>query len=87
MVDDSSPATIITTGVETCSKIIQGLLKAPEQGDKMLQKFVENMLLKRLESIYSPNTRKNIDTRTIIKKPPRAISVLKEDIQAFGLLI
>ena len=53
----------------------------------MLQKFVENRLLKRLESIYSPITRKNIDTETIIKKPPRAISVLKEDIQAFGLLV
>ena len=53
----------------------------------MLQKFVENRLLKRLESIYSPITRKNTDTGTIIKKPPRAISVLKEDIQAFGLLV
>ena len=39
---DNSPATIIKTGVETCSKTIQGLLKA--------LKFVEAKFLKRPES-------------------------------------
>ena len=59
---DSGPAEIITTGAEARSNIIQRLPKALEQGNKVLQKFVEIKMLKKIESIHSAIARQYIDT-------------------------
>ena len=68
--------------------MIQGLIKAPEQWNKFFIKFLKARPFERTESTYSPITRQNIDT--IINKedkPPRAITILKEDIEVFVLLV
>ena len=62
---DSGLAKIITIGLEACSIIFQGLLKALEQGSK---------------SIYSPITWQYRHRNKITKKPPRVLPVLKEGI-------
>ena len=59
---DSCPVRIITIGLESCSKIFQGILKALEHGNKMFQKFEETRPLKKLEIIYSPIARQNINS-------------------------
>ena len=78
---DNGPAKFITTGVEANSKTIQGLLQAPEKGNKEFLKFVEDRLIKKTKSIYSPISKQKIDTGMKKNtKSPRAISVLKEDV-------
>ena len=62
---DIGATKIITTGVEVRSKIIQGLLKAPELGSKMFLKFVKTKLLEKWkvfihllhEKIYTGNNK------------------------------
>ena len=39
---DNALAQIMTTGVKACSKIVKGLLQAPEQGNKGFLNFSEN---------------------------------------------
>ena len=56
-----------------------------ETGKQNVPKFIKTMLLKNPKSIYSRNTQQNIDTQTELQKQSRAISVPKEDNQAFGL--
>ena len=88
---DRRPAKVVTTGVEACSKIIQRLLKAPEQENQKFHKFVETKLIKKWnifidqlhDKIQARNEKKTKATTTT---PLSAISVLKEDIQVFGLL-
>ena len=64
---DSDPTKFITISVEVCSIDLQGLLEALEQVNKMIQKFVETRLLKKLESIYSLITQNYTDRNKIIK--------------------
>ena len=53
---NSGPAKIVTIGLEFCSKMFQGFLQAPEEGNKIFQKFLETWLFKKLESIYLSTT-------------------------------
>ena len=83
----SGPAKEITTGAEIDERIVKGLITAPEIGDKRYHEFVKHRLVERSVSFFAPIKRLNIDTGVKKKKkPPRAISILKEDKQAFGLL-
>ena len=53
-----------------------------------LLEFVNSRLIEQTKSIYAPIKRQNIDTgMKKIRKTPKKISVLKEDVQAFGLLM
>ena len=71
----SGPANI-TNGVETCFKIIQGLLKALEQGSKIFQKFVETRLLKKpTVSIHQCSTKLH---QLHKKGPPQVVGLLVE---------
>ena len=71
-------------------KVIQGLLKSSVLGEERLQTFINDRLLPSDErvSFFSPIKNPNLDTG--LKKPkltPKVITVLKEDKQAFGLLV
>ena len=63
----SCPGNIITTGVESISKVIQRLLKAVEEGDKMFQKLVKTRVPRKPESIYLLITYQNINKSRITK--------------------
>ena len=52
---DCGPAKIITIGLEPCSKVLQGLLKPLELGNKMFQKFAETKLFKKSKRIFFTN--------------------------------
>ena len=85
---DKGPAKAFTSGVELNSKVIKGLLKAPTLGNEKFLECVNSRLIEQTKSIYAPIKRQNIDTgMKKIKKTPRKITVLKEDVQAFGLLV
>ena len=67
---------------------MKGLLEASERGNEIFLNFVDKRLIKKTESIYAPIKRQKIDTgMKKLKVTPRALSVLKEDAQAFGLLV
>ena len=81
------PVKVITSGVEAGSTIIKGSLRAPEKGDEIFLKFVENRITNRTESLNASINRQRINTgASKLRKLPRTISVLK-DVQAFGLLV
>ena len=63
----SCPGKIVTPGVETNSKIIQGLFKTLEERNKMFQKLGETWVLKKPESIYLLIAQQNIDKNRITK--------------------
>ena len=55
---------LITAGVEDYSKVIQELLKALEQVNKIYEKFVETRILKKPESIkYQWRLRNKIEKK------------------------
>ena len=62
---DSDLTKFIVTDIEAWSKFIQGLLKAPEEGNKLFPKFVETGLLKKhfkyLFTNYMPKCRHMIE--------------------------
>ena len=69
------------------STIIKCSFGAPEKGDEIFLKFVENRITNRTESVNAYINRQRINTgASKPKKLPQTISVLK-DVQAFGLLI
>ena len=64
----SSLAKIITIGLEACSKISQGLVKAPEQGHKIFPKFVETGFLKIRKYLFINYTVQYRNWKKITKK-------------------
>ena len=86
---ESGPAKIIPTGVDTCSRVTQGLLKAPEPPNKMLLKIPKTRLFRKSDSpnLFTNYTGKYRYMNKNAVKMPRAIAALKENIQAFGLLV
>ena len=85
----SGPTKIITSDVETCSKVNQGMLKAHEHRNKLLQKIAKTRFLRKSDSLnlftnYMAKCRYS-NKKTV--KMPRTIAVLKENIQAIGLLV
>ena len=84
----NAPACHITTGYEIDHKIIEGLLSAPKLGDEKYKKFVEERLVKGTVDYYKPI--KKVSLATGLKKKskvPKAVTVLKQDRQAFGTLL
>ena len=64
----SSLAKIITIGLEACSKISQGLVKALEQGHKIFPKFVETGFLKIRKYLFINYTVQYRNWKKITKK-------------------
>ena len=69
------------------TKIIQGLLDAKKIGNSKYLEFVAERLVKGTKSFFNPIKKTNLDTG--IKRKPRTnkASAIKEDIQAFGIVL
>ena len=81
-------AKVICLGTEVDAKVIGDVLNAPATGNERFKEFMKNRLVDGKESLFSPI--KKLKLRTGIEKPkktPKAVSILKEDRQAFGLLV
>ena len=81
------PAKQLTAGKISDAKIIQGLLDAEKIGNSKYLKFVAERLVKGTKKFFDPIKKANLDTG--IKKKPRAnkASLIKEDRQAFGIVL
>ena len=77
----------MTTGKIIVAKIIQGLLDAEKIGNSKYLEFVAERLVKGTKKIFDPIKKTNLDTG--IKRKPRAnkASAIKEDRQAFGIVL
>ena len=78
----------MVTGKEINPVVIDGLLGAAEKGDKKYKTFIEERLIKREKSIFTPIKRANIKTGNECKtKKLKKEIVLIEEKQAFGSLM
>ncbi len=81
-------ARTITTGVEIDSNVVNGLIEAADIGNKRYTEFVKERLVSGNQSIFDAIKKQKLLTGMEKKKKvAKAISILKEDRQAFGLLI
>ena len=70
------------------ARIICDVLNAPATGNERYKEYVKSRLVDGKESFFSPI--KKLKLHTGIQKPkktPKAVSILKEDRQAFGILV
>ena len=67
--------------------IIKGLLGATEKGDERYQKFIQERLVTGNISFYSPMKKNNIRTERELQKKTSTKVDLKEERQAFGVII
>jgi hypothetical protein len=82
------PARAIPSGNQIDEAVIEDLLASNKVGKKCYEICVNDRLVKGEKSIFSPITRDKLRTGLSKKKvQPKAISVLKEDKQAFGVMI
>ena len=85
------PARHFKSGVEIEQVVMEGLLSSDEIGEKCFKDFVERRIKAKEEekiSIFEPIKRQNIQTGLRKKKKQdKKIDILKEDRQAFGLLV
>ena len=78
----------ITTGEQIMSSVSQDMLSASITGNDLFLSFVDERLIKGTKSFFAPIKKVKLNTGIIrVKKPIKAISVLKEDRQAIGLII
>ena len=77
----------ITTGEELPKDIIENLLNAGSIGNEKYLSFVTERLVKGTKGFFEPIAKLQIALGIKSKKKtPKAISVIKEDIQAFGVI-
>ena len=78
----------ITTGERIDFKVIEGLLNAPKLGDTLYKDFIQQRLVTGEVDFYRPIKKAIVDTGLKKKaKPPKTVTVLKQDRQAFGTLL
>ena len=82
-----NPAKQLTTGKIIDAKIIQGLLDAEKIGNSKYLEFVAERLAKGTKKFFDTIKQTNLDTG--IKRKPRVnkVSAIKEDRQAFGIVL
>ena len=85
------PARHMKTGVLIDENVIQGLMKSTDVGERFLKDFIEDRITNNTESrisffapISNPKIRTGLEKKA---KEAKVINVLKEDKQAFGLLV
>ena len=84
----NGPARSLSTGCEVDVRVINDLLDAEQRGNAQYTKFVKERLVEGKQTIFDTITKVKLKTGNEKKKiVPKAVSVLKEDRQAFGLLI
>ena len=85
--DDKKPKSIIT-GLEINEEVAKDMLNVDKVGKALFSSFVNERLVKGEKSFFDPIKRTNLKTGIVKKKKsPKAIEVLKEDCQAFGIII
>ena len=78
----------MTTGKELDPKMIDVLLNAPKLGNEKYKEFVQARLVEGKVNFYQPIKRLMLPTGLKkTKKQPKAVSILKQDRQAFGTLL
>ena len=83
-----SPPISFSTGVEISSEVAKDMLKADEIGKINLKTFIKERLFDGSKSFFDPISKLKLNTGIKKKKrKPRAVEVLKEDKQAFGILV
>ena len=82
------PARNLVTGKEIDVAVINGLLSAPEKGDRKYKAFTRDVFVTGAKKIFDTISKNKIDTGIVVKKTKcKIIDVLREDKQAFGLII
>ena len=85
---EESIAKCLTTGVEIDESIRKDMMQAPIIGEKLFMQFVNERLKKGTTSFFSPITKLKLNTGIVKpKKTKKALDVMKEDRQAFGILV
>ena len=75
-------------GVEIPVEIVTDMLRVDEVGQVKIEKFIKERLVDQSISFYTPITQSKLNTGIKKKKQTaRATEILKEDKQAFGLLV
>ena len=85
---NSAPRTI-SNGLEVDERVYSKMIHVGTVCDEKLKEFIKNRLHYQNEDLFSPIKRCNLDTGIKKKKKttPAAMTVLKEDFQAFGFTI
>ena len=78
-----SPLQNIMSGLEISSNIIDVLLTAKETGEKLHLEFVKNRVTFHNTSSFKTMKKSGTTYQAEKKKTPKAISMLKEDRQAY----
>ena len=85
---EESIAKCLTTGVEIDESIRKDVMLAPIVGEKLFMQFVNERLKKGTTSFLSPITKPKLNIGIVKpKKTKKALDVMKEDRQAFGILV
>ena len=81
-------ARTMTTGAEIDCNVVKGLIDATDRGNHRYTEFIEECLVSGNKSIFDPIKKETLLTGMEKKKKvAKALSLLKEDRQAFGLLV
>ena len=85
---DNCPPRCLSTGVEIDEAVVRDMLDAPAIGNALFKKFVHERLESNKTGYFDPIKKVKLNNGVEKKKPiPKAVTLLKEDRQAFGLII
>ena len=79
-----------STGVEIKKEVTGDMLKAKQLGSAQYETFLKERLVDGIKAFFDPIPRNKLRTgirKKKKKKTPKAIEILKEDRQAFGLIV
>ena len=77
-----------STGTEIPKEVLDNILKAAEIGDAKYKAFVKERLVDGTESFFDPIKKNSLNLGISKKKKKlKAVEILKEDKQAFGLMV
>eukprot|EP00112_Aurelia_sp_Birch-Aquarium-sp1_P023401 Seg6964.2 transcript_id=Seg6964.2/GoldUCD/mRNA.D3Y31 product="hypothetical protein" protein_id=Seg6964.2/GoldUCD/D3Y31 len=85
---DNCPPKYLSTGVEIDKFVVRDMLNAPAIGNALFKTFVHERLESNKIGLFDPIKRVKLSNGVEKKKAvPKAVTLLKEDRQAFGLII
>ena len=85
---EAGPVINIVTGQEIESKIVEGLINAPEKGNQQYKQIVDERIVSGRTSFFSPIKRNNITRGTETKKKSsKKIDVIIEEKKALGFIV
>lgn len=85
---DNGPPKCLSTGVEIDKAVVRDMLDAPVIGNALFKTFVNQRLESNKRGLFDPIKRVKLSNGVEKEKAiPKAVTLLKEDRQAFGLII